>query len=47
MVAVAWATFAQLRICDPDADGPDPRAPAPREPDPPPPDAPVTEPVVP
>ena len=46
MVAVAWATYAQLRITDPDDEGPDPRAPEPREPDPPPPDAPVTEPVV-
>ncbi|MDT7579826.1 MAG: hypothetical protein QOK35_1090 [Pseudonocardiales bacterium] len=47
MVAVAWATYAQLRASNPDDLGPDPRAPEPREPDPPPPDAPVTEPVVP
>jgi putative heme transporter len=47
MVAVAWATFAQLRATDPEARAPDPAAPAPREPDPPPPEAPVTEPVVP
>lgn len=47
MVAVAWATFAQLRLTSPVADGPDPAAPEAREPDPPPPDAPVTQPVVP
>ena len=52
LVAVAWATYAQLRATDPSADPdpagrPDPAAPEPREPDPPPPDAPVTKPVVP
>jgi predicted PurR-regulated permease PerM len=47
MVAVAWATFAQLRVTNPDARAPDPAAPEPRPPDPLPPDAPVTEPVVP
>jgi predicted PurR-regulated permease PerM len=47
MVAVAWATFAQLRATAADDAGPDPRAPDPREPDPPPPGAPVTPPVVP
>ena len=48
MVAVAWATFAQLRATAADDDvAPDPRAPDPREPDPPPPGAPVTPPVVP
>jgi predicted PurR-regulated permease PerM len=47
MVAVAWATFAQLRASDPDADAPAPEAPAARDPDPLPPDAPVTHPVEP
>jgi predicted PurR-regulated permease PerM len=47
MVAVAWATFAQLRISDPDDPGPDPRTPDTSEPDPPPPDVPTTQPVVP
>jgi putative heme transporter len=47
MVAVAWATYAQLRLTDPAGDAPDPRAPEPRAPDPPPPDAPVSEPVMP
>ena len=47
MVAVAWATFAQLRATADDDVAPDPRAPDPREPDPPPPGAPVTPPVVP
>ena len=47
MVAVAWATFAQLRATAVDDAAPDPRAPDPREPDPPPPGAPVTPPVVP
>jgi predicted PurR-regulated permease PerM len=47
MVAVAWATFAQLRITDPDDPGPDPGTPDPREADPPPPDVPRTQPDVP
>jgi predicted PurR-regulated permease PerM len=47
MVAVAWATFVQLRATADDDVAPDPRAPDPREPDPPPPGAPVTPPVVP
>jgi predicted PurR-regulated permease PerM len=47
MVAVTWATYAQLRITDPDDPGPDATTPDPREADPPPPDAPKTQPVVP
>ena len=47
MVAVAWATYVQLRASNPADDGPDPRAPEPREPDPPPPDTPTTRPTVP
>ena len=48
MVAVAWATFAQLRATAAADDvAPDPRTPDPREPDPPPPGAPMTPPVVP
>jgi predicted PurR-regulated permease PerM len=35
MVAVAWATYAQLRAFDPADPGPDPVAPDPRAPDPP------------
>jgi predicted PurR-regulated permease PerM len=46
MVAVAWATFAQLRAGDPDTPTPDAR-PEPREPDPLPPEEPVTRPVEP
>jgi putative heme transporter len=46
MVAVAWATFAQLRVGDPDTPAPDAR-PEPREPDPLPPEEPVTRPVEP
>jgi putative heme transporter len=46
MVAVAWATFAQLRAGDPDTPMPDAR-PEPREPDPLPPEEPVTRPVEP
>ena len=47
MVAVAWATFAQLRATNADDPGPDPRSPDPREADPPPPGTPTTQPVVP
>jgi predicted PurR-regulated permease PerM len=47
MVAVAWATFAQLRATNPDDPSPDPRTPDPNEADPPPPGTPTTEPVVP
>jgi predicted PurR-regulated permease PerM len=47
MVAVAWATFAQLRAMDPDTPAPDPAAPEPSRPDPPPLDAPRTQPVIP
>jgi predicted PurR-regulated permease PerM len=45
MVAVAWATFAQLRAMDADADAPHPGTPEPRRPDPPPPRTPVTRPT--
>jgi predicted PurR-regulated permease PerM len=47
MVAVAWATFAELRVTDPADPGPDPTTPDPREADPPPPETPTTRPVVP
>jgi putative heme transporter len=47
MVAVAWATFAQLRTSDPAAQPPDDAAAEPRDPDPLPPGAPVTRPVEP
>ncbi len=47
MVAVAWATFAQLRAMNADDPSPDPRTPDPREADPPPPGTPTTQPVVP
>jgi predicted PurR-regulated permease PerM len=46
MVAVAWATFAQLRAGDPDTPTPD-ASPEPRDPDPLPPEEPVTRPVEP
>ena len=42
MVAVAWATFAQLRATNADDPSPDPRTPDPREADPPPPGTPTT-----
>ena len=47
MVAVAWATFAQLRAMNADDPSPDPRTPDPNEADPPPPGTPTTQPVVP
>jgi len=47
MVAVAWATYAQLRSTDPDAPAPGAAAPEPRDADPLPPEAPVTRPVEP
>lgn len=45
MVAVAWATFAQLRAMN--ADGPEPGTPDPRDPDPPPPGTPTVQPQYP
>jgi len=47
MVAVAWATFAQLRAMNADDPNPGSETPDPRVPDPPPPDMPTTQPVVP
>ncbi len=46
MVAVAWATFAQLRAMNTDGPQPGPRTPDPRAADPPPPGTPTTPPVV-
>jgi hypothetical protein len=45
MVAVAWATFAQLRAMSA-VDDAEPEAPDPREADPPPPETPVNPPTV-
>jgi putative heme transporter len=45
MVAVAWATFAQLRAMSA-VDDAEPETPDPREADPPPPETPVNPPTV-